>query len=277
MTGRAGARGGRPPGGGRALLPSSLGPPEIPLAGSIDEVIDHLSTVIDWARDTPSRLGYFAALYRKVTVQVREGIRSGYFDDGPRMERFDVNFANRYLQALIDLRDAGEPSRVWSYAFDSTDHYWPIVLQHLLLGMNAHINLDLGIAAAQTMRGQPLEGLRGDFDKINAVLASLVDDVQDQLAEVWLTLRLFNALLGSVDDTLVGFSMEKARDEAWRSATNFWSIPERDWPAAIERQDTRVMALARLVRHPGVVLGSVTRLVRLGEVQDITRVIDILA
>jgi hypothetical protein len=251
-------------------------PPIESLAESIDEVIDRLTTLVDWAREAHSRLGYFAALYRKVTKQVREDIHRGRFDDAERMERFDVIFANRYLQALIDVRKGHPPSQVWAFSFQHSESYWPIVLQHLLLGMNAHINLDLGIAAAQTMRGRSLEALQDDFNKINAVLASLVDDVQKALAEVWLTLRLFNATLGSIEAAVIGFSMDKARNEAWESAERLWRTPDTEWPSAIREQDQKMMSVAKLVYRPGMLLGTVTHVVRLGEVQDVARVIDIV-
>ncbi len=52
------------------------------------------------------------------------------------------------------------------------------------MGMNAYINLDLGIAAAETVPSEELPDLKGDFDKINHVLASLVGDVQNELAQI---------------------------------------------------------------------------------------------
>ena len=251
-------------------------PPVQPESGSIEEAIDRLTAVVNWARDSGSRIGYFAALYRQVTIRVREGIRNGEFDDNARMERFDVIFANRYLQALTALSTQTEPSRVWMFAFSSCETYWPIVLQHLLLGMNAHINLDLGIAAAEAMRGGDLENLHDDFDRINDVLASLVDDVQHKLARVWTVMSVFNRLLGSVDDALVQFSMTRARDQAWMTAKTFSGIPAAEWPAAIRAQDDRMMGIAQLVSNPGLLLSSVTHIVRLGEVQNPARVIDIL-
>ncbi len=69
-------------------------------AKTIDEVIQQLEKIVGWARDNQGRLGYFAALYRKVTVKVKEGIADGFFKDAMRMERLDVIFANRYLEAL---------------------------------------------------------------------------------------------------------------------------------------------------------------------------------
>src|SRR5258705_13901399 len=80
-------------------------------ARSIDEVISRLDAIIGRAiieraiveRD---RLGFFAVLYRTVTAAVRDGIAAGRFEDGPRMERLDIVFANRYLQAF-DLHRRG--------------------------------------------------------------------------------------------------------------------------------------------------------------------------
>ena len=69
-------------------------------ADTIDEVVERLTEIVEWSRAANSRLGYFAALYRKVTVKVHEGIADGFFDEGDRMERLDVIFANRYLEAF---------------------------------------------------------------------------------------------------------------------------------------------------------------------------------
>ena len=59
-------------------------------AKNIDEVIAQLTDIIDISRQEPGRLGYFAALYRKVTINVKQGILNGRFEDGARMERLDV-------------------------------------------------------------------------------------------------------------------------------------------------------------------------------------------
>ena len=46
----------------------------------------------------PYILGLLERQYKK-DMSVKEGIEKGRFDDGPRMEQLDVNFANRYLEA----------------------------------------------------------------------------------------------------------------------------------------------------------------------------------
>ncbi|MCH7825275.1 MAG: hypothetical protein IH849_10770 [Acidobacteria bacterium] len=56
------------------------------LPTTIDGVIEELDRTIATARRDESRLGYFPALYRKVTASVQQGIADGRFEDGDRME-----------------------------------------------------------------------------------------------------------------------------------------------------------------------------------------------
>jgi hypothetical protein len=139
-------------------------------ATSIDEVLVELDVIIKACRERGSADGYFAALYRRVTAEVKAGIARAGFEDGARMEQLDVAFANRYLDAWTHKEQGVRITESWEVAFDCSRDYWPVVLQHLLLGMNAHINLDLGIAAAMV-------GLRSVFlvlpDGVGTKIASL--------------------------------------------------------------------------------------------------------
>jgi len=119
-------------------------------ARNIDEVLERLDYIIETSLNNQDPHGAFAALYRRVTAAVKEGIAAGQFDDGPRMERLDVVFANRYLDAW-EARKAGQPvTQAWAAVFETAGQGRKLLLQHLLLGMNAHINLDLGIAAVRS-------------------------------------------------------------------------------------------------------------------------------
>lgn len=131
-----------------------------------------------------SKLGYFATLYRNVTVRVRDGIAAGRFEDGPRMERFDVAFANRYFEAFDRALRQEQTTQSWHVAFHAARQWSPVILQHLLLGMSAHINLDLAIAAAEIAPGKQLPGLKNDFFEITVLLSELVDSVQERIDRV---------------------------------------------------------------------------------------------
>lgn len=245
-------------------------------AATIDEVIDRLDAVIARARGDASRLGYFPALYRKVTVSVRDGIRDGIFDDGERMERLDVVFANRYLDA-IEARGRGEqPTASWKVAFGAAERWWPIVLQHLLLGMNAHINLDLGIAAARIAPGAEIDDLKGDFDRINGVLARLVGGVKEELSTVWPALRWLDRLAGASEDVIINFSMTRARDRAWECALRLAPLSAEAQSREIAALDERVAAFGRLIRKPLPVARLVTFVIRLRERGSVPEIIELL-
>ena len=103
-------------------------------ATTIDQVIEQLGEIVTWAEENNSPMGYFPALYKRVTELVKEKIDDGngtYFEDNARMERLDVIFANRYLKAFHQYhhQQKGELSQSWEVAFDACNHYWPIVLQ----------------------------------------------------------------------------------------------------------------------------------------------------
>ncbi|MCF2949410.1 DUF5995 family protein [Paraglaciecola aquimarina] len=245
-------------------------------AETIDQVIEQLTDIVQWAKVHKSRAGYFAALYCKVTIRVKEGIEQGEFENAERMERLDVIFANRYIQAFYQDQNGAKPTKSWQRAFEVSDNWWPIVLQHLLLGMNAHINLDLGIAAAQTYPEDELPLLQEDFNRINQVLASLVNGVQNDLAEIWPILGFFNRNLGNLQKSVINFSMEKARDAAWEFAESLAPLSEPEQQPLILLKDQQMADFSRVIRFPGFTGTAITKLIRIGERGDVVSKINVL-
>lgn len=244
-------------------------------ADSVEEVIAILDDVVDWARREASPLGYFPALYRTVTARVLDGIHTDFFDDGERMARLDVVFANRYLDALSALRDGTDPTRAWALTFDAAASGTPIVLQHLLVGISAHINLDLGVAVADIAPGDRLPGMRRDFDRINQILASMVTASQEHLATISPWLGWLDRLGGRHDDHVVRFSIEIARVQAWRFATELGGLAADARPSAITTRDTGVLPIARTVLRPGR-LAPVVWAIGLRESRDVRRNLDVM-
>lgn len=245
-------------------------------AESIDEALAALDDIIERARRDGDRRGYFAVLYRKVTAKVKEGIEAGFFDDVERMARLDVLFANRYLDAEHAHTHGDELTRSWRIAFDACSRWRPLLLQHLLAGINAHINLDLGIAAARCSPGSQLAALRGDYERINDILASMTAQVQENLGTVSPLLGLLDTLGGKHDDEIIRFSITHARNGAWRFATRLAELPEDAWPDVIDDQDRRVSLVAHAVLRPGL-LSAGLLVIRLAESNDVARTIDALA
>ena len=237
---------------------------------SIDEVIFALNEIITQSEANNDPAGYFAALYRKVTIRVKEGIASGYFNDGPRMEQLDVIFANRYLDAYEAYRRNQPVTESWRKAFELSHQYWPIVLQHMLMGINAHINLDLGIAATEVAGGENLADLETDFNKINEILSSLVHEVQGNLSLVWPALKYILKWSGKVDDYLVDFSMKLARNGAWKFANQFSSVSVEKKELEIALRDTKVAGIVNIILKPGLMATIALRIIRITEQGSVT-------
>ncbi len=234
-------------------------------ATTIDEVITQLEQIVANSKAEDDPLGYFAALYLQVTIKVKEGIANKFFEDGPRMEALGVIFANRYLQAYSAHQSGEQVTLSWVRSFKLGDRYWPIVLQHLLIGMNAHINLDLGIAAAEVSRNTNLDDLETDFNRINEILSSLVGEVERDLASFWPFLKILLKLAGRVDNFLVDFSMKLARDGAWKFANSLVGLSNDEYQKALSDRDDRVANKARIITNPGIIAKAIFSIVRLGE------------
>ncbi len=54
----------------------------IPTVSTIDDVVAAPGSIIDWSLGASSRLGYFAALYKRITIAVGVAITQGAFEDG---------------------------------------------------------------------------------------------------------------------------------------------------------------------------------------------------
>ena len=232
---------------------------------SIENVLNKMDDIVDQCKQQNLRTGYFAVLYRFVTQRIKKGIDNGEFDDNDRMEKLDTLFAQRFFDAFdAYYNSSGKPvTTSWQHAFDSANSPDYIVMQHMLLGINAHINLDLGIAAAETMEGEDLELIHDDYDHINAILASLVDDVTSNMSRISLFFGPLIRLAGNADDMLVKFSIIAARDGAWEFALKYTAA--RDKELAIRERDKKISNLAGRLTSSGPLLSFILKIIRWGE------------
>jgi len=218
---------------------------------TIDGILAKLQAIITESEATNSRLGYFAALYYKVTASVKEGVAKGRFSDGPRMENLDVIFASRYLDALTAWKTGKPLTQSWRLAFEASKQSNLLVLQHLLLGMSAHINLDLGIAAVEVAGGN-LESLHNDFDEINTIISALTYQVLNDIDRVSPLLSLLGLHAADSTSILIQFSIDNARDGAWCFAEALASKKGADYNTCIVARDQTISQLGNgLVKTEG--------------------------
>lgn len=218
-------------------------------ATTITEVLDRLDEIVTATRAANNPAGYFTYVYRHTTAAVKRAIDAGRFADNARMEAFDVAFANLYLDAW-EQRQCGDPcaSSAWQLSFDAAGE-GKAILQHVLLGMNAHINLDLGVAAGRLMAGQELDDLDTDFRLVNDILQEIIDELQERISRVSPLFYLVDKVGKGRDEHLLDFSMRAAREQAWVVAHQVWSAGE-DHAIAVARVDANVARFGNTISAP---------------------------
>jgi hypothetical protein len=214
---------------------------------TIAEVIQDIDSIVAHCTTTKNPLVFFAALYGKVTKRVEEGILSGEFEDNARMERLDVIFANRYLEAYYNFNEGKSVTKSWQVAFEASKEKH-LILQHVFLGINAHINLDLGIAASETIGTGDISALKKDFDAINRILSELTESAQEEIARLSPWLRWVDRWLGHTDEALAGFSIQLARDGAWKFANEYHISVDK--ALVITERDRVVASFGEKIRRP---------------------------
>src|SRR5690606_4324484 len=95
----------------------------------------------------------------------------------------------------------------WSASFELVNNQTLLILQHLLLGMNAHIALDLGVATAEIADGNLTESLKRDFFRLNHILTTLIDVVQTEIAEASPLIRYLDRWAWRLDETFVSYGI----------------------------------------------------------------------
>jgi hypothetical protein len=221
--------------------------PDLP--STIDEVLAELDSIIEQSRQENDYIGLFAYVYRRTTAAIQQGIVEDVFEDGPRMEHFDVYFANLYIQAHRNFRAQQPTSSAWQICFDAR-FIKMTALQHVLMGMNAHINLDLGIAAASTSEGPQLLQMKNDFNKVNDILNSIIDEIQASLGKISPFLFLLDWMGGRKDEKLVEFGIRRFREQAWQMACELALALEENKAAMIEKVDKKTTQLSHAIQHP---------------------------
>jgi hypothetical protein len=190
--------------------------------GVIDELIARMEASLEALRAAGDQRRYFHATYLRTTIAVADRIRDGGFDDPGWVERWDVAFAELYLDALRDGLAGRRPPGPWAVAFGAPAGLPPV--RHVLLGMNAHINYDLPQALLAVITDEEfadpvLLGRReSDHRAIDEVLASRVGAEGDELAGISGPASALDRLLAPLNRRATRRFLREAREKVWANA-----------------------------------------------------------
>jgi hypothetical protein len=241
-------------------------PPPFSAPATVPEVILAMDGFVEWCESNASRLGFFAALYTRITEAVQAALLQGtVFKNNELMARLDVTFANRYITALNGYFYPDQYpgiSRCWLAVFVGAEAAGDTVVQHMLSGVAAHIGLDLGIATQQVCGSWAnLQQFQGDYDLINAVLAQQVQTVLAEIdAESSLLADLYS-VLGKHEIVLIDEGLGGSRAAAWTLANTLATQPAALQALTIATQDAVVSGLIATLFAPPEPLESIAQIV----------------
>ena len=188
---------------------------------TLDEVVNGFG---DWEqrfRHAGDRRAIFLTLYGIVSSEMRVRVAAGAFADNAWVHRYAVAFANMYRQALDDY-EAGRLAAVpkaWRLCFDSARSGAGVVLQDMLLGINAHVNNDLAQALNTVGIGPDRASRYADHVRVNDVLGGVTERATNRLAALYAPgFTSLDECAGHLDEILSAFSLQVARENAWEGA-----------------------------------------------------------
>lgn len=207
-------------------------------------------------RATSDGRGTFLACYRLMTGAMVGAVEDRDFTDPAWVDLLLVRFAEYYFDALAAYdRDPAAAPAAWRLAHDSChERRWE--LQRLLLGINAHINVDLPLTVEELLAPEwsglseaARERRRRDYLAVNDIIAATVDAVQDTVVEPAVPLlALVDVLLGPAEEFLMSRMLEQWRESAWDNAVALLEAPDETGRAAVvAHMEADALAIARAI------------------------------
>ena len=229
----------------------------------IDALIGRMEALLGPLQAAGDPRRFFHATYLRTTRAVRDALNAGRFSDPDWVERWDVAFADLYLDAL-QADSAGEPvPGPWAIAF-RTGRQQPAApaLRHVLLGMNAHINYDLPQALLAVISGPEfadpalLGQRRADHQHIDEVLSQRVGAEDAELAAA-VPRATADTLLAPLNRAASRRFLREARAKVWDNTIELNAARSLGAAAYAERLgDLEALSAARVAElvRPGQVL-----------------------
>ena len=227
----------------------------------IEELIARMAALLESLQAAGDPRRHFHATYQRTTIAVADRIRHGGFDDPGWVERWDVAFADLYLDALEAARAGRRPPRPWEAAFAAPSGLPPV--RHVLLGMNAHINYDLPQALLAVITdaefADPVLLARRERDHrvIDDVLASRVGAEGEELAGISGPPSALDRLLAPLSRRATRRFLREGREKVWANAVVLSQARARGpqaYASALDRLAELSAAKVTALQAPGQVL-----------------------
>jgi hypothetical protein len=177
------------------------------------------------------RRAIFASVYTLTTLRMAESIDANDYTNTVWMKSYQTEFANHYRKALnaYVTQQRSQVPNAWLKAFDSASGGQTLIIQDVLLGMNAHINYDLAFAIEKVGISPNTASRYLDHTRVNDVLNEVGDEIVAALGSLYgANYAAVDAAFGPVDELFLAAGMATARQNAWNNAvllksSQFWN------------------------------------------------------
>ncbi|GAA0733013.1 hypothetical protein Drose_21160 [Dactylosporangium roseum] len=212
---------------------------------------------------------FFHQTYLRTTLAVAEEIDRGGFRDAEWLSRWDVVFADLYLDVLdADLSGTAAVPGPWRVAFGTArDRPELPPLRHVLLGLNAHINYDLpqSLVAVIDPAGFDDPAVRrareADHTHVDTVLLARVG-AEDALMRAVSRVGPLDRLMGPANRAATRRVLRESRAKVWRNATVLDQARRdgpREYVAVLRRLEDACTAKLVELTAPGPVMLRLAR------------------
>ena len=148
-------------------------------------VLTRMTELVDQWEAAQDRRAIFLGCYRLMTRNMLDAIEADRFHDDIWVSNLLHGFSDYYFHALDLYEQASQATpQVWKLAHDATRDAEVSTMQHLLLGVNAHINFDLVFALYDQLAPEwdslsaEQRALRhADHEMVNRIIGETVDAV----------------------------------------------------------------------------------------------------
>lgn len=221
---------------------------------TLDDAVYCLSTLEQRFSEKHDKRAVFATAYLTITKAMKANIEEDRFGDCEWVDLYLRSFIRLYVDALRahEAGDMQNVPRAWRVALDLCASGDGLVIQHLVLGINAHVNHDLPMALAAAGIDPHRPRRYDDHTSVNLVLGAAIDALQEHVGRLYSpVLRLFDTMFGKLDDELSFSLVKNARENAWQACLDMIAAQnDEEYREVRQRVDTASGELAEMIARP---------------------------
>tara|TARA_R110002049_G_scaffold91682_2_gene228225 strand:- start:2183 stop:2881 length:699 start_codon:yes stop_codon:yes gene_type:complete len=188
-----------------------------------NSVVDKMMETVKKFEANKDNRTIFLHCYSMMTANMLLAIEQNKFHDTQWVNQLLNRFADYYFNALTCYDCGEETPTVWKEVHKAAASKKLHVIQHLLLGVNSHINYDLVLTLydmlspewadlSDEMRVKRYQ----DHCLVNLIIGDTIDKVQDEVVEKYSpSMDVIDKLMGRLDEFLLLKLITAWRDKVW--------------------------------------------------------------